>query len=578
MFTKNRKRYISLIMAASMCFCLTGCAKEKFDGETGTKDNASIDTESGVDTGTEMESDTQKPSYIPEETVTLKMFSNVASYEGVQGGWFADVIKEKFNVRLHLAYENDASANLYEGSYDIMISGSCEAEAFVETMKNGYFLDLGSVDRESYMPYISEHLENAFIRYTDAEEAPIYAIRTSTSIPGDAEGVYPAWYLRYDYYEELGNPEIVNMDDWFAVLEQMQKKHPTNDKGEKVYGITYGNESYDGMLLGVSRFVTGYYGYESKGLGFYDWKNNTYYGALAIEEDGSYGPYLQMLQLNHALYKKGILDPDVGNEQDTSGQKMENGQILGAVTGFFGVGSDTKMFPIIPEEANLLQYELPEFNRCISIGAKTAYPELCMAIIDYLYTPEGMLTLLYGPKGECWYYDEEGDTCLTDLGEACYEDRNTKLSEKYSGQSFLEGMPMFNMISYQMLATNTDNGERYDLRYWKNRVSPSVSQTETAWREWSGADSIEKYMQEVKAYYTAPNIESLFLSETELSQQFEAVSNIIVSKSWEAIKATTDEAFEEIVRDMITEAMHAGYKECVEYSENFIKKQLEAQR
>ena len=44
-------------------------------------------------------------------------------------------------------------------------------------------------------------------------------------------------------------------------------------------------------------------------------------------------------------------------------------------------------------------------NRIWSIGAKSEYPELCMAILNWLSTPEGRMTAEYGPKDVCWYYD-----------------------------------------------------------------------------------------------------------------------------------------------------------------------------
>ncbi|MEI3208547.1 MAG: hypothetical protein V8S84_12320, partial [Lachnospiraceae bacterium] len=66
-------------------------------------------------------------------------------------------------------------------------------------------------------------------------------------------------------------------------------------------------------------------------------------------------------------------------------------------------------------------------NRPWTIGANTEYPELCMAIINWLATPEGRMTLEYGPKDVCWYYDEDGNTCFTDLGKSAKahgKDRN----------------------------------------------------------------------------------------------------------------------------------------------------------
>ena len=68
------------------------------------------------------------------------------------------------------------------------------------------------------------------------------------------------------------------------------------------------------------------------------------------------------------------------------------------------------MYPLPSEEASPIAYGLNVYggNRIWSIGAKSEYPELCMAILNWLSTPEGRMTAEYGPKDVYWYYDENG--------------------------------------------------------------------------------------------------------------------------------------------------------------------------
>ncbi len=44
---------------------------------------------------------------IPEETVTLDVYDQLANYSGEQIGWFAQVMLEKFNVTLNIIPESD---------------------------------------------------------------------------------------------------------------------------------------------------------------------------------------------------------------------------------------------------------------------------------------------------------------------------------------------------------------------------------------------------------------------------------------------------------------------------------------
>ena len=49
--------------------------------------------------------------WIPEETVTLDVYDQLANYSGEQTGWFGQLMLERFNVKLNIIPESD-------GTYD----------------------------------------------------------------------------------------------------------------------------------------------------------------------------------------------------------------------------------------------------------------------------------------------------------------------------------------------------------------------------------------------------------------------------------------------------------------------------
>ncbi len=542
MFMKKPKFYVNIIMVLVLCFCLIGCMAN------------------GVST------ETEKPSYIPEETVTLTLYSDLSSYEGIQEGWFADVLLEKFNVKLDIKMSTtESDENPYIGDYDIIICGGDMDGNFSEAVQNGHILGLSN-DIQTYMPYISEHLTESFVRYPEYSDDEIYAIYGSTSNPKDYEPSYLVWNLRFDYYEELGKPVISNIEDWVNVLEQMQEKHPTTEGGKPIYATnaTYVDVESNGQMYEVSQLVQGYYGYDPIGMGFYDWNTNKYYDILALTENGDYGPYLSMLKVYNELYQRGLLYTDSTPNEGTIDEveMLENGQYLTNV--FYG-GTEY-MYPVIPTEAKRITRKLGTVaRRCIAIDSETKYPELAMAIVDYFYSPEGMLTLTYGPEGECWSYDEDGYTCFTELGLSCYYDRFTTLSD---GSSFDSGSPRFNFVPYTQMAINTDNGEPFNYIYWKNVIVDPLNEVEAAWREWTGTDSIEKYIYSLESSYLVPLTDVYY---EPLDTNYETLSRFITDKCWEAIMASTDEEFDVIVQSMITQAKSSGYEECVEYGISYIK-------
>ena len=46
---------------------------------------------------------------IPDETVTLNVFDQLANYSGEQIGWFGQVMLEKFNVKLNIIPDSDGT-------------------------------------------------------------------------------------------------------------------------------------------------------------------------------------------------------------------------------------------------------------------------------------------------------------------------------------------------------------------------------------------------------------------------------------------------------------------------------------
>ncbi len=56
----------------------------------------------------------KEPVY--EETLTVDVFDSLANYQGIQSGWFAKIVKDKFNIELNIIAPNVAGGGnaLYE--------------------------------------------------------------------------------------------------------------------------------------------------------------------------------------------------------------------------------------------------------------------------------------------------------------------------------------------------------------------------------------------------------------------------------------------------------------------------------
>ena len=231
------------------------------------------------------------------------------------------------------------------------------------------------------------------------------------------------------------------------------------------------------------------------------------------------------------------------------------------------------MYPCPPADAQPIAYGQNVYggNRPWTIGAKTEYPELCMAILNWLATPEGRMTIEYGPKDVCWYYDDNGKTCFTDLGRTAKLDIQTEMTNGYTG-TFDDGSFKINNTTWALDTENLDsNGDTFNYRKWESFSTDPNSEIEADWREVTGCKLADDRMEQTNYRLAPGTMYSAGVRSDELQVVWNQVATCIKDNSWKAIYAKTDEEFDQIVADMISQANEYGYDQCVEFQENEAK-------
>ena len=277
------------------------------------------------------------------------------------------------------------------------------------------------------------------------------------------------------------------------------------------------------------------------------------------------------------LYQDGLIDPDsMTQTYDEMIAKVQNGGTLFSIFNYSGsLGYNTKehtsagklMYCMKPEDASPIVYGMNTQggDRVWSIGAKTEYPEKCMEIINYLATPEGRMTMEYGPKGYTWDYDDQKHAYLTDVGMKCQKDKNTTMGGGYKG-SYHDGELQINNVTWSLDASNPDSdGETYNKESWASYNATPSSDIEKDWRDKTGCTTINEYMEKGK-YTVAPGTSfSKETQDTTLKTTWNQVTTEIKNSSWKAIYAKSDKKF---VASMKKSAKKYGYDKCVEWSRN----------
>jgi multiple sugar transport system substrate-binding protein/putative aldouronate transport system substrate-binding protein len=411
-----------------------------------------------------------------------------------------------------------------------------------------------------------------------------FGFRVSAN-PKERQEFFYTWDLRYDLYKQIGSPKINTLDDLVTVLEKMKKANPKDDNGNPTYGVSLFNDWDGNMVMYVKSTATAYYGYDEFDFGLYDPATQKYHDVLEKN-----GPYLTALKFYNKLNQKGLVDPD-SQTQKYGGQseKFQNGAAFFTVFNWMGSGtynSDAHlkagkgMFPIAPVSAVPIAYGQNIYggNRIWSIGSKTQYPELCMAILNWLSTPEGFLTSQWGPKGVVWDYDKNGKTYLTELGKKTVADPNgTDMPAPYTGK-WIDGSFKMNNETWSYDAANPDSkGETYNWKKWASSLTPAKYPIEADWRTWAKADTPDNYLGQRK-YTLAPG--TMFTEDPvpeTLKVTWNQIADSIKKYSWKAIYAKTDAEFDSLVAAMDKEVRSYGYADVLAFSKAQVARRAAAE-
>ncbi len=520
--------------------------------------------------------------------VTLTVYSQVANYSGLQTGWMGDLLLKKFNVKLNIVPESDGifQTKMENGDLgDIVIWGG-KMDQYSQAVKAGLLYDLEEDDLineegKDIVNTMSDALQqnrNITSKVTDGEDDTLYGWGSELATSNeDHKSFFYTWDTRWDLYKKLGYPKVKNLDEYASMLKKMQELDPKDDAGNKTYAVSLWPDWDDAMVMYAKSTATAYYGYDELGIGLYDPATGTYHDAL--EQNG---PYLQMLKWYNNLYREGLLDPDsMTQTYDQMLEKVQNGGVLFSIFNYSGqlafnsskhLKAGEYMYCMKPEEASPIVYGLSTLgaNYITSIGANTEYPELCMQILDYFCTPEGFMTMTYGPQGECWDYDKDGNTYLTDLGEECHKSSKTKMTE-HDG-TFQDGQMQMAVSTWSVDSPNPDsNGETFNCDYWKSRTDETNTKIQKDWKKFTGCEDSNSYFEQGKYTLSPGSTYTMSTKSDDLKTVWKQVTDCIKTESWNAIYAKSDKEFDSVVAKMVKDTAGYGYDQCLKWSQQEAK-------
>lgn len=565
-----KKKLISAVLCTALVVStLAGCGSKKTEN-TGSKDG----------------------NY--DKFITVDVYDDFANYQGIQSGWFAKVVKDKFNMELNIIAPNVAGGG--DTLYQTRSAAGDLGDLVLINTNNGRLNDVVSaglvMDATDLMDgkdILKNYGEAVTATNTGLSEDGMYAFPNSVSSDAatDAsEGLEPTFgpYIRWDYYKQLGYPEMNNLEDFLDVLEQMQTLARQTEGTDDIYAISLFKD-WDDNMLNNAKQIACMYGYDEVGFDLLSADGSS---TQSIIDDDSV--YIQALKFFYEANQRGLVDPDSTTQNyDTWSAKYTNGKVLYCPWPWVGQNlyntaenkAAGKGFMFAPvKDMKIFSYgSCPEgdSSRVICIGSNAEDPQRMADFIDWLYSPEGIRLNgqsngAAGIEGLTYEINSDGKPELTDFGKKALPNNSAEVPEEYGGGNWKDGVSALNFKPVNLEDIDPATGEAYDWQTWETTIANNQTELDKDWAEHMGASSTMEYVQNNNMLEVAPGSSySIPEADSNITTVRGQCKSAVVDNSWKMVFASNDSEFASILKDMQTTAKGLGYDDVLEVDEQNAK-------
>jgi len=532
-----------------------------------------------------------------DKEITIDVFDGLANYMGVQQGWFAKIVQDKFNMKLNIIAPNVAGGG--DTLYNTRVSAGDLGDLIItdKGQKLDELIEGGLVaDASDYYPAMKnlETYDTAVQHLNDGKDG-VYGFPSalSTLKPTDpSEGLDPTFgaYMRWDYYKELGYPEVGTLEDVLPILQQMQKAHPTADNGQPTYGFSLFKD-WDGNMMVTAKQPATYYGYDELGFVLAKADGSDYQSILDPK-----GEYMRNLKLYFDANQMGLVDPESTTQNyDTLFSKMQAGQVLFSWWPWLGqsayntdehmqAGKGFEMVPIKDQDIFSYGAEAYGGKQVFAIGSKAEDPERIAAFIDWLYSSEGAYANssqtggTAGPQGLTWDVNDAGEPELTDFGYEQFLGGGATVPEEWGGGKYEDGVSALNLSAVLPKQEDSETGYPYSYTFWPTYQAKIANSLTADWSAKMGdATSTMEYLTTSDELLVAPGASYAAPADpSDIEALRNQVKEIIKQYSWQMVFADSETQFDSLRDELISTADGLGYDKVLDFDMDNAKAQNDA--
>lgn len=561
MSKKWMKMVAVTLLTASALTGLTAC------GSSGDSDGGKKDSDGTVDKS---------------ETLTIDVYDGLANYMGMQKGWFAKIVKDKFNIEMNIIAPNVAGNGdaLYQTRTaagdlgDLIIADN--GQQYNELVKGGLLYDASDLYKNM------DNLKNfdEAVQHTNQGQEGIYGFPTSVSnlkpdVPSEGLDLNYGAYIRWDLYGQADYPEINTLEDLLPVMKTMQDAQPKTDSGKKVYGFSLFGD-WDGNMMGAGKQLAALYGYDELGFVLAQADGSDYQGILDDDSE-----YMRALKFYFDANQMGLVDPESTTQNyDTLFSKFQDGQVLFSWWPWLGQTAynntenvnNGKGFMLAPiKDQKIFSYgpEVYGGKQFIGIGSKAEQPERIAEFIDWLYSPEGTLANTSqtqgsaGIEGLTWEMNDDGLPELTDFGKKALIDGDAEVPEEYGGGSYKDGVSALNINTILGIDNNPDNGFPYNYTLWETFQKENTNALKDDWsKHMDNAETTVEYLEKADQITVAPGASYVAPEDSsEIATLRNQVKSTVVEYSWKMVFAKDEAEFNSLKKELQDTAKGLGYED-----------------
>ena len=527
-----------------------------------------------------------------EAPLVIDVYDDAANYNGIQSGWFAKVIKDRFNIELNIIASQVVGNTVYatrseEGNLgDILL---VDKSKFPEIVEAGLAKDISDKlpGCENIMKFKTQI--DVYNKGLTGEDGKYYGIPTEmTDTAPDTltdDVIYSSPMLRWDLYKAIGSPKLETLDDLLAALEKIHEIHPTNEDGDPAYPFSLwpdwdGNDNMVGPANVVQ--LTTWYGEKLKGSAML--KPDFTFSPLYDRENA----YYKITKLLNQANQKGLVDPDSGTQNwDTACNKMSTGRVdvfwYSWQVGFWNsldrlnAGTAFRFIPVNDQYyyADADRYYGSDRMFGVGAGVEGEKYDRIMEFLDWYASPEGATIQHVGLKDFNYTVNEDGT--FSPLNDNALMD-NLPVPEEYGGGGYNDGYNAINQWIVSSICINPLTGERFAQKFWKSYKDQTMTEMKKEWSELFGAEDDVAWMKANGKLLASPSVDFTPAADDNTIGTLRAeINSKLCEYTWNLIMTcTTDEEFEAMWDEMVAELDGLGYKDLYEYDCQMWKPEIDA--